>query len=82
MATLLTIFMLCIYSTISIIVIYWLTYVLLGKFKKYASYVVLGGYVVFILVNFFIWLSLYKFIYTSIEKGLIYVPPSWPYWYF
>jgi len=67
MTIIITVLILCMYSTISIIGTYWLTHMLLGKFKRYASYVVLGGYSIFILTNIFIWLYLYGPVYYNVN---------------
>jgi len=70
MITLLTILTLCTCSAISIVLIYLTTCGLIDKFKKYVSYVVFGGYMMFILVNLFIWLCLYEFVYTKWENAV------------
>ena len=69
MTTLLTILVLCLCSAISIIVTYFITYGLIDKFKKHVSYVIFGGYMMFIVVNIFIWLYLYGIVYTKWENA-------------
>jgi len=71
MIIILTTLTLCICSTIGIVLTYLITRWLLTKFRKCASYVVFGGYIVFIFTNLFIWLCLYKYIYTIVSFLLI-----------
>lgn len=72
MSTLITIITLCICSIASIISVYWLTHMLLGlnRLRKYTSYVVFGGYILFILINILIWLCGYDFVCMQTSKGL------------
>jgi len=80
MTIILTILALCIYSTISIVGIYLLTCALLGRSKKYTSYIVMCGYLAFILINIFIWICSYKWTYVRMQQALeslyLYPPES------
>lgn len=69
MITLLTVLTLCTCSAISIMLIYFTTCALLEPLKKYTSYVVFGGYMIFIPINLFIWLYLYEIVYTKWESA-------------